>query len=47
MKYLKIQLSRLSQLKSEILHFRNFSNNKSFKNAEEEYSKLQKTVFNF
>ena len=25
-----------------MLHFRNFSNNKSFKNAEEEYSKLQK-----
>ena len=39
---LENSLSRLSQLKSEMLHFRNFSNNKSFKNAEEEYSKLQK-----
>ena len=42
MKYLKIHYLDLSQLKSEMLNYQNFSNNKSFKNAEEEYSKLQK-----
>ncbi|MEC8099701.1 MAG: AAA family ATPase, partial [Pseudomonadota bacterium] len=39
---LENSLSRLTQLKSEMLNYRNFSNNKSFKSAEEEYSKLQK-----
>ena len=46
MKILENSLSRLTQLKSEMLNYRNFSNNKSFKNAEEEYSKLRK-VFKF
>ena len=45
MKYLENSLSRLSQLKSEMFNYRNFSNNKSFKNAEEEYSKLQKSFY--
>ena len=44
---LENSLSRLSQLKSEMLDYGNFSNNKSFKKIRRRILKVTKKVFNF
>ena len=41
---LENSLTRLNQLKGELLSYNNFSKNKNYKNAEEEYTKLQKEL---
>ena len=41
---LENSLKKLKQLKGELLSYNNFSKNKNYKNAEEEYTKLQKEL---